>query len=207
MRLGRDERYRRRRSSARTTSASSRPTASPSTRNSTIITSAKSRSMGRSTATPSCTSTGPPAPSAGPPSPTTRRTASPCGLSATPVTVLNNVVTGEGPVAYIAQNGIQISYGPTADKGNTVSATTRAEDGSRAASSTTRPRASRRRTTTCSRTRCPQRRQGRGPVQPLDPALVCNVRGLDSRPLILSGGRPRVRHREIAAIEPVPERS
>lgn len=40
----------------------------------------------------------------------------------TAVTVLNNVVTGEGPVAYIAQNGIQISYGATATlKGNTVS--------------------------------------------------------------------------------------
>ncbi len=36
--------------------------------------------------------------------------------------VLNNVVTGEGPITYIAQNGIRISYGATATvKGNTVS--------------------------------------------------------------------------------------
>jgi nitrous oxidase accessory protein NosD len=36
--------------------------------------------------------------------------------------VVNNVVTGEGPVTYIAQNGIQISYGATATvMGNTVS--------------------------------------------------------------------------------------
>jgi hypothetical protein len=37
-------------------------------------------------------------------------------------TISNNVVTGEGPVDYIAQNGIQVSYGATAlVKGNTVS--------------------------------------------------------------------------------------
>ena len=36
--------------------------------------------------------------------------------------MLNNVVTGEGEVAYIAQNGIQISFGATAlVKDNTVS--------------------------------------------------------------------------------------
>jgi hypothetical protein len=40
----------------------------------------------------------------------------------TSVSILNNIVTGEGPVTYIAQNGIQISYGATAAlKGNTVS--------------------------------------------------------------------------------------
>jgi hypothetical protein len=47
------------------------------------------------------------------------------GVSAGPKTsasVLNNVVTGQGPITYIAQNGIQISYGATATvKGNTVS--------------------------------------------------------------------------------------
>jgi hypothetical protein len=42
--------------------------------------------------------------------------------SKTSASVLNNVVTGEGPITYIAQNGIQISYGATAAvKGNTVS--------------------------------------------------------------------------------------
>jgi hypothetical protein len=36
--------------------------------------------------------------------------------------VLNNVVAGEGPIDYIAQNGIQISFGASATvKGNTVS--------------------------------------------------------------------------------------
>jgi hypothetical protein len=36
--------------------------------------------------------------------------------------VSNNVVTGEGPISYIAQNGIQISYGASATvKGNTIS--------------------------------------------------------------------------------------
>jgi nitrous oxidase accessory protein NosD len=40
----------------------------------------------------------------------------------TSASVLNNVVTGEGPVTYIAQNGIQISYGATAlVRENTVS--------------------------------------------------------------------------------------
>ena len=40
----------------------------------------------------------------------------------TSVSVLNNVVTGEGPITYIAQNGIQISYGARATvMGNTVS--------------------------------------------------------------------------------------
>jgi hypothetical protein len=47
------------------------------------------------------------------------------GVTAGPKTsasVLNNVVTGQGPITYIAQNGIQISYGATATvKGNTVS--------------------------------------------------------------------------------------
>jgi hypothetical protein len=38
------------------------------------------------------------------------------------VTVKNNHVTGNGPVNYIAQNGIQISFGATASvTGNTVS--------------------------------------------------------------------------------------
>jgi hypothetical protein len=38
------------------------------------------------------------------------------------VSVLNNTVTGEGPINYIAQNGIQISYAATAVvKGNTAS--------------------------------------------------------------------------------------
>lgn len=40
----------------------------------------------------------------------------------TAVVILDNVVTGEGPVAYIAQNGVQISFGASATlKGNTVS--------------------------------------------------------------------------------------
>ena len=40
----------------------------------------------------------------------------------TSASVLNNVVTGEGQIAYIAQNGIQISFGATATvRGNTVS--------------------------------------------------------------------------------------
>ncbi|MDP9225297.1 MAG: hypothetical protein M3P18_15930 [Actinomycetota bacterium] len=40
----------------------------------------------------------------------------------TSASVLNNVVTGEGHIAYIAQNGIQISYGASgAVTGNTVS--------------------------------------------------------------------------------------
>jgi len=40
----------------------------------------------------------------------------------TSVSILDNVVTGEGPVTYIAQNGIQVSYGARATvKGNTVS--------------------------------------------------------------------------------------
>jgi hypothetical protein len=40
----------------------------------------------------------------------------------TSASVLNNTVIGEGPVTYIAQNGIQISYGATAlVRGNTVS--------------------------------------------------------------------------------------
>jgi hypothetical protein len=40
----------------------------------------------------------------------------------TAVSILDNVVTGEGPVTYIAQNGIQVSFGATAVvKGNTVS--------------------------------------------------------------------------------------
>jgi hypothetical protein len=40
----------------------------------------------------------------------------------TTASVLDNVVTGEGPIDYIAQNGIQISYGASAlVKGNTVS--------------------------------------------------------------------------------------
>ena len=38
------------------------------------------------------------------------------------VTVANNIVTGAGPVKFIAQNGIQVSYGATAlVTGNTVS--------------------------------------------------------------------------------------
>jgi hypothetical protein len=41
---------------------------------------------------------------------------------ATNASVLNNTVTGEGHIAYIAQNGIQISYGAAAlVRGNTVS--------------------------------------------------------------------------------------
>lgn len=37
-------------------------------------------------------------------------------------TILNNTVTGSGPIAYIAQNGIQVGFGATATvKGNTVS--------------------------------------------------------------------------------------
>jgi parallel beta-helix repeat protein len=41
---------------------------------------------------------------------------------ATSASVLNNVVTGEGPVSYIAQNGIQVSYGASGTvTGNTVS--------------------------------------------------------------------------------------
>jgi hypothetical protein len=45
----------------------------------------------------------------------------PSGL-ATSASVLNNVVTGEGHVAYIAQNGIQFSYGASGTvTGNTVS--------------------------------------------------------------------------------------
>jgi hypothetical protein len=40
----------------------------------------------------------------------------------TSASVLSNVVTGQGPVSYIAQNGIQISFGATAVvRGNTVS--------------------------------------------------------------------------------------
>jgi hypothetical protein len=40
----------------------------------------------------------------------------------TSASVLNNVVTGEGPVSYIAQNGIQVSYGASGTvTGNTVS--------------------------------------------------------------------------------------
>jgi hypothetical protein len=36
--------------------------------------------------------------------------------------VLNNTVTGEGQISYIAQNGIQVSYGAKAVvKGNTAS--------------------------------------------------------------------------------------
>jgi len=46
-------------------------------------------------------------------------------VSAHPTTsasVLSNIVTGEGPVAYIAQNGIQVSYGASGTvTGNTVS--------------------------------------------------------------------------------------
>ena len=39
----------------------------------------------------------------------------------TSVSVLNNTVTGEGPITYIAQNGIQISFGATAQVvGNSV---------------------------------------------------------------------------------------
>jgi hypothetical protein len=39
----------------------------------------------------------------------------------TAVSVLNNTVTGQGPISYIAQNGIQISFGATAVvRGNTV---------------------------------------------------------------------------------------
>jgi len=39
----------------------------------------------------------------------------------TSATVANNVVTGKGPIDYIAQNGIQVSYGASAVvKGNTV---------------------------------------------------------------------------------------
>ena len=46
-------------------------------------------------------------------------TVSGAGASAT---VLNNTVTGSGMVDYIAQNGIQVSFGGTATvKGNTVS--------------------------------------------------------------------------------------
>jgi nitrous oxidase accessory protein NosD len=42
--------------------------------------------------------------------------------SKTKALVLNNVVIGEGPITYIAQNGIQISFGATATvKGNSVS--------------------------------------------------------------------------------------
>jgi len=38
------------------------------------------------------------------------------------VSVLNNTVTGEGQISYIAQNGIQVSYGAKAVvKGNTAS--------------------------------------------------------------------------------------
>jgi hypothetical protein len=41
----------------------------------------------------------------------------------TSVSVLNNTVTGEGHISYIAQNGIQVSYGATAlVRGDTVSA-------------------------------------------------------------------------------------
>ena len=43
------------------------------------------------------------------------------GLGAA-VTITGNTVTGQGPIAYIAQNGIQISFKATATiKGNTVS--------------------------------------------------------------------------------------
>jgi hypothetical protein len=45
------------------------------------------------------------------------------GLVKTSVSVLNKTVTGEGHINYIAQNGIQVSYGATAlVRGNTVSA-------------------------------------------------------------------------------------
>jgi hypothetical protein len=40
--------------------------------------------------------------------------AGPSGSLKTSVSVLNNVVIGEGPISYIAQNGIQISYGASA---------------------------------------------------------------------------------------------
>jgi hypothetical protein len=44
------------------------------------------------------------------------------GTLVTSASVTNNVVTGEGPVTYIAQNGIQISFGATAKLvGNDVS--------------------------------------------------------------------------------------
>ena len=46
----------------------------------------------------------------------------PVGPATTSASVLSNVVTGEGPVSYIAQNGIQISYGASGTvTGNTVS--------------------------------------------------------------------------------------
>jgi hypothetical protein len=46
----------------------------------------------------------------------------PVGSATTSASVLNNVVTGEGHVSYIAQNGIQISYGASGTvTGNTVS--------------------------------------------------------------------------------------
>ena len=44
------------------------------------------------------------------------------GLIKTSVSVLNNTVTGEGGISYIAQNGIQISFGASAKLvGNDVS--------------------------------------------------------------------------------------
>jgi hypothetical protein len=49
--------------------------------------------------------------------------AGPTGPSKTSVSVLNNTVIGNGHINYIAQNGIQISYGATASvRGDTVSA-------------------------------------------------------------------------------------
>jgi len=46
----------------------------------------------------------------------------PSGSLRTAVSVLNNVVTGQGPIDYIAQNGIQVSFGATAKLvGNNVS--------------------------------------------------------------------------------------
>ena len=49
-------------------------------------------------------------------------TAGPTGTGKTNVSVLNNTVTGQGHISYIAQNGIQISYGATAIvRGDTVS--------------------------------------------------------------------------------------
>jgi hypothetical protein len=46
----------------------------------------------------------------------------PVAPATTSASVLNNVVTGEGHVSYIAQNGIQISYGASGNvTGNTVS--------------------------------------------------------------------------------------
>jgi hypothetical protein len=48
--------------------------------------------------------------------------AGPTGSGKTNASVLNNTVTGQGHINYIAQNGIQISYGATAIvRGDTVS--------------------------------------------------------------------------------------